>query len=570
MNYLRFRRRVVQVLALGLWLALPYGDATALAADDVGARPLTRNDKLDLVIQSDGNELAGTIANDKFVLDSLVGKLELPAAKVLGLAVPSDDDPYVQIELVDGQVVAGKLGAPLTFKLEDGNVQTFGPDKLNFKSASFRVSKERPREIPFGGPFLVLRGGQRLAFEAAGLSTAVLRSVYGDIKIDPAQVASVATDASDGALDRVTFRNGSVVSGLLSPDKFTLKLALGMPLEIGLPRIARFEFSPTQGDLSSVSPHIIQRMTDAGIVGGSAGDLCQILLRNEDAIVGKLTDQAIDLQTQNGKIAIKPTDIATLEFGDEDLGQVEVKLNTGLAYNGRILNRSLKFKIEPGPEISLPVGMLQSLGKRPVQKYDWRIADISRLLNRPLADEVDNDGKGGWTDQGPTADLRNLQAGDCKFNGVPFRVESGNACFIMKNKHRPSENLPASGRVDLKGQADMLAFLHSGGWIETNVKQATYVINYADGTKVEIPVIGGKNILDWVGPTDAADAIKYDPALGLILPAVNVACPQFGRATVWMVLWKNPHPEKPIASLEVIGANEGIPGLIGVSMGVAK
>jgi hypothetical protein len=322
--------------------------------------------------------------------------------------------------------------------------------------------------------------------------------------------------------------------------------------------------------LSSVSLRNIQQLTDAGILGGSAGDLCQVSLRNEDAFVGKLPDQAIDLQTENGKIAIKPADVATLEFGEEDIGQVEVKLNNGRAYSGKILNRSLKFKIEPGPEVSLPVGMLQSLSKRSVEKYDWRIADISSLLNRPLADDVDNDGKGGWTDQGPTADLRNLQAGDYKFNGVAFRVQSGNACFIMKNKHRPSENLPASGKVDLKGKADMVAFLHSGGWIEVNVKQATYVIDYADGTKVEIPVIGGKNIMDWVGPTDAADTVKYDPALGLVLPAVNVSCPQFGRATVWMVLWKNPHPEKPIVSLEVIGANEGIPGLLGVSLGVAK
>ena len=47
-----------------------------------------------------------------------------------------------------------------------------------------------------------------------------------------------------------------------------------------------------------------------------------------------------------------------------------------------------------------------------LEKYNWRIADISKLFNRPLADEVDGDGKGGWTDQGPLADLRNLYAGD--------------------------------------------------------------------------------------------------------------------------------------------------------------
>ena len=558
------------MLMLGLWLAPPWaGMAAGQAADGGGCGTLPRNDQSDLVIQADGNELMGTITNDKFVLNSLLGKLELPAAKVLGLQVPSDEDPYVRIVLVDGQVVAGRLGAAVAFKLEDGNNLTFGPDKLNFKSASFRVSKERPRETVFGGPFLALRGGQRLAFNATGLNC-VFRSVYGEIKIDPAQVAAIAADASEGALDRLTFRNGSVVSGLLSPDKFTLKLELGMPLEIALPRVARFEFSPVKGDLNSVSLNNVHRMIEAGVLGDGAGDLCQALLHNDDGILGKLPDQGIDLLTQNGKIALKPADVATLEFSDEALGQVEVKLNSGKAYTGKMLNRSLKFKIEPGPEVNLPVGMLQAITKRPVEKYDWQIADISKLLNRPLVDEVDNDGKGGWTDQGPTADLRNLQAGDYRFNGVAFHVQGGNACFIMKNKHRPSDNLPAGGKVDLQGKADILAFLHSGGWIDPNVKQSTYVINYADGTKVEIPVIGGKNIKDWAGPGDSADEVKYDPALGLLLPAISVPSPQFGRANVWMVLWKNPHPQKPIASLEVIGANEGVPGLIAVSLGRLK
>ena len=86
---------------------------------------------------------------------------------------------------------------------------------------------------------------------------------------------------------------------------------------------------------------------------------------------------------------------------------------------------------------------------------------------------------------------------------MAFRVAKGNACFIMKNKHRPSENLPDGGKVDLKGKADVLAFLHSGGWISADVRQATYIIHYADGAKVEIPVIGGKNILDWATPRPA-------------------------------------------------------------------
>ena len=204
------------------------------------------------------------------------------------------------------------------------------------------------------------------------------------------------------------------------------------------------------------------------------------------------------------------------------------------------------------------------------KRFTWTVCDLSGLLNRPLADDVDKDGKGGWTDQGPTMDLRNLQAGDYTWNDVAFRVEKGNACFIMKNKYRPSENLPADGKADLKGKADVLAFLHTGGWVNADVQQATYIVNYDDGTKVEIPVIGGKNIIDWVAPPSRADDVKYDPALGLILPATSVGSPQFVHVTVWMVLWKNPHPDKQITTLEIKGANEGAPGLIGVTRGVAK
>jgi hypothetical protein len=203
-------------------------------------------------------------------------------------------------------------------------------------------------------------------------------------------------------------------------------------------------------------------------------------------------------------------------------------------------------------------------------KFTWAPCDLTKLFNRPLADDVDNDGKGGWTDQGPLMDLRSLQGGDYTWNGVAFHVAKGNACLIMRNKHRPSENLPDGGKVELKGKADVLAFLHSGGWIDADVQHATYIIHYADGTKVEIPVIGGKNILDWVTPPGRADELKYDPALGLLLHATSVASPQFVHVAVWMVLWKNPDPDKEITALEVKGCNEGIPGLIGVSRGKAK
>ena len=204
-------------------------------------------------------------------------------------------------------------------------------------------------------------------------------------------------------------------------------------------------------------------------------------------------------------------------------------------------------------------------------RFAWTPCDLAGLLNRPLKDEVDGDGKGGWTDQGDEADLRNLRAGDCTFNGVAFRVAEGNACFIMKSKFRPSDNLPNGGIAMLKARADVLAFLHSGGWLTAGIRHATYVIHYADGKKVEIPVIGGRNIFDWsISPGVALWGLQYDPALGFTQDAVEVPVPSFGSVHIMMTLWKNPRPEAEIQSLEVLGANEGVPGLIALSRGEAK
>jgi len=109
---------------------------------------------------------------------------------------------------------------------------------------------------------------------------------------------------------------------------------------------------------------------------------------------------------------------------------------------------------------------------------------------------------------------------------------------------QPSENLPAGGKVDLKSKADVLAFLHTGGWINADVQQATYIVHYDDGAKVEIPVIGGKNIIDWVSQPGRADEVKYDPALGFIMPATSVASPQFVHVMASMLLLKNLRPNK--------------------------
>ncbi len=119
-------------------------------------------------------------------------------------------------------------------------------------------------------------------------------------------------------------------------------------------------------------------------------------------------------------------------------------------------------------------------------------------------------------------------------------------------------------------KADVLAFLHSGGWLAAGVRHGTYVVHYKDGQTIEIPVVAGKNIFDWTTPPSDLEQLKYDPALGFTQHATAVAVPAFVFGHVWMTLWKNPCPDKEIVAFEVKGANEGIPILISLSAGRAK
>jgi len=200
--------------------------------------------------------------------------------------------------------------------------------------------------------------------------------------------------------------------------------------------------------------------------------------------------------------------------------------------------------------------------------FAWQPVDLAALLNRPLTDDAPDDGRGGWFDLGPQADLRNLSPGTSDFAGVPFRIEKDKACFVTKSRFRKSDNLPDSGKVELKAKADLMACLHSGGWTaEPDVKQATYILHYADGTRASMPVVTGKNIFDWIAPPEIANDVAYDPALGFVQHAGSVNTTKFPSVHLWLVLWANPHPDKEIVAFEVKGENQGIVGLLGVTLG---
>jgi hypothetical protein len=210
---------------------------------------------------------------------------------------------------------------------------------------------------------------------------------------------------------------------------------------------------------------------------------------------------------------------------------------------------------------NLGVALASHAGTAVGAKETFFPIDIRKACNRGFKDDVAGDGKGGWTDQGNN-DMRYFPVGTQVLGGVRFDVidparNDGKSCIALKGK--PSPYFPAQSiDIPLGGaRLDKLYFLHAvrgaaGG------RQAAYVVHYADGAYVEIPVRLGMEVRGWwAAPMDLPNA-------QMAWSGKNDVCPNV--VSVYMTAWKNVHPNAGIESLKMVTSGEdGVPILIAVT-----
>ena len=300
----------------------------------LGNIDLPRHEKHDLAVLRNQNELLGKILNERFDLETFYGKLELPAARVVGINVPAPDDPHVQVILVDGQVVAGKLlNAPLRIRLTNGNEMSLPPAKLN--AATFALSPQRPGEIKLSEPTVLLRAGQQLSFQKADLDC-TFQTLYGTVKLNADDLQAIYFDTPEGGLHRAVFRNGSTLSGLLASGELKLKLRLGPELKIPRHLVGQVAFPSEEID---------------------SGGLAELTLRNEDQLFGRIAEDSLTVTTQYGKVTVKPAEIGELLVPPTGaLGQVRIKLHNGTTVTGKLVGNTIRFQIAPGPKLPIFLG----------------------------------------------------------------------------------------------------------------------------------------------------------------------------------------------------------------------
>jgi hypothetical protein len=213
---------------------------------------------------------------------------------------------------------------------------------------------------------------------------------------------------------------------------------------------------------------------------------------------------------------------------------------------------------------ALNVNIAPTVPPRPLPaNIAYRTIDLTPYANRGLADEVPEDGKGGFSDQGPRCDMRMFPTGPQLFQGVPFMIgREPKVCIVLASKNRPGyDSMPKEVSIPLGYPVEGLFFLHTTCW--GGKPTALYTIQYADGQSVDIPLMQGENIQDWAGPRPF---LREKGTQSVI--AWTGKNQVFRKVGVFRMLWVNPRPEVPIAQIRFWGPNMSVPIQLGITAAV--
>jgi hypothetical protein len=175
--------------------------------------------------------------------------------------------------------------------------------------------------------------------------------------------------------------------------------------------------------------------------------------------------------------------------------------------------------------------------------------DLRSAVNMGLADEKGSDGKGGWTDEGPFNDMRDLTPGRHKWLGVPFLVidpveNQGKAVLTLKGMTLPN-GPDKSSPIPVGRKVRGFFFAQAANYAQNpGATAGAYKILYADGKVETLPIVMRTNIYDWwwdwqEGEDSRTVAIPAKESLG------GAGQNRFLR--IWY--WENTRQDVPVKSI---------------------
>jgi hypothetical protein len=185
----------------------------------------------------------------------------------------------------------------------------------------------------------------------------------------------------------------------------------------------------------------------------------------------------------------------------------------------------------------------------PSETPEWvRPIPLDAVANMGLDDPVAGDGEGGWSDEGPMNNARDLPVGEVNLAGVPFVIvdpaQNGGRAVVTLKGLNATPSLPAqSAPIPVNSKVRNLYFLHAASWT-LNEDIGSYEILYADGTTESVKLINGDNIANWWSTDPLNDQTRL-----VAFPVSNTATGKTEERYLQVLQWQNPKIQVPVKSV---------------------
>ena len=176
--------------------------------------------------------------------------------------------------------------------------------------------------------------------------------------------------------------------------------------------------------------------------------------------------------------------------------------------------------------------------------------DLTKVLDCAITeDEVDNDGRGSWMDQGKGQQLPMKFRHPTAWVGmVPYDVkQTGPGAVALATENRKGGHSNVVLRVGRK--IETLNWLWSSTWGSKEKRHYSVTLRYADGTSSTVNGQGGVNVVDCFArkpdlseETDTITSWKSFPHPHPVFPVANV----------YSTTYVNPHPDRQVESVEFV------------------
>jgi hypothetical protein len=321
-----------------------------------------RRQDVDTIELADGKNTIrhGTLRSAAMTMETSLGSFTVPGEQIVCGEVSDSNDVPDTLILGDGQVLTGRLADDaLLFEPIDSNDPS--PVALReMRAFSFAASEKRPMEIGFDGPYLVVEGGSRLAFDNERFRLQFL-SRFGSHSLKPADIARVRFTGHGAICHRVQLINGSLLAGIIRDPAIRVDLRLGRTASIPRHQLTDLSFA------EHLDPNPF---------------LTRVELTNDDVLHGQLIDKSYGLRSAFGKLHLTPGTVKEMTFASKHLGAANITTWEGTQLRGVLTRQTIRLKLTENISVDLAPSQCRSITRAQPLPPDEVLASVNATLGR--------------------------------------------------------------------------------------------------------------------------------------------------------------------------------------------